>query len=300
MKTKILTLLLIGTLFLVGYAYAAPIWSDRISKEFEVTTPVPVCDRESWIWKKWDVTSGELKQWDSLTSCYEEDGVPPICCPTGYECAYDIDPSDPNYMHCVAVTYVLNYCEDYTIAVFGSEDTTKAECKSAPPKVAANSVGRVKDFPAGVCNEGYREINKSNKNCFRYASCLCNWYDPDPLDGVPGSCNPSVENSKWYCDNPGDDDDDEIDDGTDGTCILEKSGIEGDCKESDYITITWQKIWKPVTVGAAAPAECTGSKSRSIACPSRLIFFTIFSFAAAVAITIFVYVLKFSRKKRGN
>ncbi len=281
--------LLVAAFFLASYAYADTLWSEGIRKEFEVANVVPLCDRESWVWKNW--SEGELKQWSSLTRCYEDTGTPPICCPEGYVCKYDVDPSDPNFMKCIPVTYVLNYCEEYAISLFGSEAVAKAECESAPPKIAADSISRIQDYPEDICKEGYREINNSDSNCFRYTNCLCYWEN--------GNCSSGVKYSPWYCDVPGDDDDKKVDDGTDGICVLEKSSVQGDCsKDSDFITITWQRVWKSATAGAIAPPECAEGVSRNIACPSKLAFFTILSFFVTAVVIVVIYAFKSSRKKR--
>ncbi len=290
---KILILCLIATLFLVSYSYAAPsIWSDSISKEFEIVYDTPVCYRDTWVWKWWE--AGELKETSSLTSCYRADGTPNICCPEGHICEFD-DPTDENYMKCVPVSYVINYCEDHTISLHGSESVADAECNSTPTKIAANSIGRLQDYPAGVCSDDYREINKSNPLCSRDVDCHCYW------NAEEDKCQPGLKKWLEICDVPGNPHDHIVPDQTDGTCIYNNTDIQGDCsKDSDFITITWQRIWQPVTTGATAPAECTGTRSRSIGCPSKLTFFTLLSFFAVAVVIIVIYAFKSSRKKRGN
>lgn len=271
------TLLIIATLILINAVHAQVPWSQPITTEFEITDVVPICDKENYVWKKWNSGSSSLEEWDSLTHCYETTGIPQICCPQGHTCGYTLDPTDDNYMKCIKTTTLINYCQDYT---------NKAECESDTEEVAANSIKAINDAntPQGVCEEDYKETN--NTYCKRFSNCLCYWDDTE-------GCNAGVEYSKWYCDYPGNDPDPPT--GEDGICILKKGTVTGDCEDDQFIRITYDRQW----VGTGTPPlECNGSFTRSIPCPTKLIFFTITSLIIAIAIIITIYSL--SHTKRGN
>jgi len=268
----------IGFLLLVSFVYAQSLWSDFISTEFEITDVVPICDRQNYVWKEWDDSAGVLNEWDALTSCYESDGAPQICCPEGYKCGYMLPPTDDDYMKCYKSSAVVDYCEDYTDQV---------ECESAPPEVAARSVEITRDIntPENICEDDYIEINSTDPNCIRYSNCLCYW------DGT--QCDSGIEYSKWYCDYPGIDPDPPI--GEDGICVLKKGSVTGNCQEDDFIRITWTREWFGT---GSPPDECSGSFTRNIPCPTRLIFFTVLSFALTVVMIIGAYTFLRYKKRR--
>ncbi|OGJ16944.1 hypothetical protein A3K73_02010 [Candidatus Pacearchaeota archaeon RBG_13_36_9] len=258
---------------------AAATWKGLASTEFDIADTVPVCDMENYVWKKWE--NGVLREWDAFSWCYESNGVPNICCPSGYECGRNLDINNPNYMKCYQSTSVKEICEDYT---------EQTECNSAPPEVSARSIAKIGDsnYPSGICADDYIEIN-STAPCVRYADCLCKWSTTD------NTCSAAVEYSGWYCHYPGDDPDEPTDEN--GICLLKKSSIEGDCQEDSFIKIKWEREW--ITDPAdptPAPTECTGSFFRTIPCPARLMFFTTISFIAAAGVIITIYVLR--HKKR--
>jgi len=274
---KKIMLLIIGVLLLVSVAYAQVIWGGKASTEFEIADTVPVCDRENYIWKQW--VGGELKEWDAFSWCYEPTGMPNICCPYEYECGYNLDIDDTNYMRCYQSTSLKEICEDYTGQI---------ECESAPPEVSARSIARIADnhYPSGICADDYVDIN-STAPCVRYADCLCKWNSTD------NTCSAGVEYSGWYCHYPGQPPNTPTPE--DGICVLKRGSIEGNCQEDSFIRIKYERQWVSVS-NAPAPAECIESFSRTIACPTRLAFFTAVSFIISLGIVIFIYVLK--HKKR--
>ncbi len=274
------TTIIIAIILLTGIVFGQSLWSDFIKTEFTITDVVPICDRENYVWKEWDDSAGVLSEWDALTSCYEPEGIPKICCPEGYKCGYTLPPTEDNYMKCYESTQLIEYCEDYI------NDT---ECESAPPEIAARSIDMAGDTntPEGVCEEGYSEINSSDPNCIRYSSCMCYW------DHTEGKCSAGVEYSGWYCDYPGVDPEEPNDD--DGICVLKKGSVVGNCQEDDFIRITWNREW----VGTGSPpSECSGSFTRNIPCPTRLIFFTILSFALTVIMITGAYAFLRYKKRR--
>jgi len=252
-------------------------WGGLAITEFQIVGTAPVCDQEDLVWRQW-MGEDDMQEWNAMVDCYRNNGVPgPICCPVGYECGYNLNPSDPNYMKCYISEEVIDNCEDYT---------EEEECNSDTFRVAARSVAATGNFPSGICEDGYRDSHPTIPDCERETECICFWRG--------GSCHPGVKYSPWpLCGgNPN-----EYDPKENGICVLEKGDSTGDCETDNFLTIEWVRKWMEGEDDIPEDKEaCDGRFIRTIPCPAKLAFFTTLSFLTAITIIIFIYVLK--HKKR--